>query len=74
MIFQIETIENLWVLESDQSSLKYTVPVTETLLAYRLQLYQPHVIFYHPSIDRDRLHDQWFSSMNHKFFLINLLS
>ena len=68
MIFQIETIENLWLLEIDQSSSKYTVPVTETLLAYRLQLYQPHVIFYHSSIDRVRLHDQWFSSINHKFF------
>ena len=39
----MKTIENLWFLEIDQSSFKYTVPVTETLLAYRLQLYQPHV-------------------------------
>ena len=43
MIFQKITIENLWLLEIDQSSFKYTVPVTENLLAYRLQLYQPHV-------------------------------
>ena len=43
MIFQLKTIENLWFLEIDQSSFKDTVPVTETLLAYRLQLYQPHV-------------------------------
>ena len=68
MIFQIETIKNLWVLEIDQSSFKYTVPVTETLLAYRLQLYQTHVMIYHSSIDRVRLHDQWFSSINHKIF------
>ena len=40
MIFQMKTIENLWFLEIDQSSFKDTVPVTETLLAYRLQLYQ----------------------------------
>ena len=54
----MKTIENLWFLEIDQSSFKYAVHVTETLLAYRLQLYQPHVIFIHSSIDRIRLHDQ----------------
>ena len=39
MTFQTTTIENLWFLEIDQSSFKYTVPVTETLLDYRLQHY-----------------------------------
>ena len=74
MIFQMKTIENLWFLEIDQSSFKYTVAVTQTLLAYRLQLYQHYVIFNHSSIDRVRLHDQSFSSINHKFFLIILFS
>ena len=71
MIFQMKTIEKLWFLEIDQSSFKNTVPVTQTLLAYRLQLYQPHVIFNHSSIDRVRLHDQGFSSKNLKFFIFS---
>ena len=74
MFFQMKTIEKLWFLDIDQSSMKYTVPVTETLLTYRLQLYQPHVSFYHSSIDRVRLHNDWFSSMYNKFFLKLLLS
>ena len=54
----MKTIESLWFSEIDQSSFKYTLLVTETLFAHRLQLYQPHVNINPSSIDRGRLHDQ----------------